>query len=986
MFEFLIHHKKTIMTYTLWLIIPSFIVFYGIGECSKPQQYRWVAKVNGEEIREAQWRNRMDNLRSQNTESFPDEDSLRSQALSFEIVTELVRQKSEEWGLGTTDGEIKTNIRNSQTFKDENGNFIGNEQYQQLLINNGIHPIIYEENQRFLLTQDKVRTVGQNAFANAATDKQRNTDRRNLKSTIEFLAFTPAEYTDEVEVDEAGLNAFFEENKENYEIPEQRKITYVEFKPAAFQNQMNDLISDATTYQRLLERYFEQNQPMYEIPDQVRVERLTYNDANFVDEVELTEDEAKEYYEANKSKYQSEERVKARYVYQPLAALAEQQNITAEAVADYYEKNKFRYEHDDQVKARHILMRVRNTAPASELSAVKEKIESLKEEIINGLDFSEAAREHSDDTVSAAQGGDLGYFDRAQMVPEFSEVAFSLPLGQVSDPFQTSYGYHILIVDDNKEAGTDTLDEVRDDIEDTLQKQMAVAKFREKAQALESLEDSGYEIHETDWIVRGESIEGIPDTDRLYFSSSAFLNLPDRKINFSGNQITQNLYMIETTERQIAQPLTFDQARDDVFNDAKLANAGDVARQAAESDIAKILSASVALETIATERDLQILPTQLFGRGDQFVQGLGSNPIEIINRAMVMNVGEVDGPFITNTGIHIIRLLAREPAHLPELAEVESQVNQDFIKAKTIEWAKAAANSFADQVYASEKPLADGAIDEGLTSTTTDFFKSSDPIGDLGNKTEINTAVFDLEKVGDISLAIETLQGMSRPGAQQEVDAYYIAQLDDIKEEYIPALDEVREDVEEDYKLKLAEDVVIAKANEVLEKIKQEVSQSPPISATQTIELEDFSDVTDTNVTGEKIKYYKSFDISGNGSTPGGYRSLELAKTALELEPGKISSTIISYNKKLDDNGKLVNDTLQGVFIVQVLGKPIVEEEVESQSQISNSQIEKFLEQRTQQMAFSAWITEVSATANIEYNLEVIKPELDDEEDESLDS
>jgi parvulin-like peptidyl-prolyl isomerase len=352
---------------------------------------------------------------------------------------------------------------------------------------------------------------------------------------------------------------------------------------------------------------------------------------------------------------------------------------------------------------------------------------------------------------------------------------------------------------------------------------------------------------------------------------------------------------------------------------------------------------------------------------------------------MVMQAGEVDGPYTTSTGIHIIRLIAREPAHLPELTEVESQVNQDFTKSKTIEWAHIAANAFADKVFAEQKPLAEGAIQEGFTSTTTDFFKNSDPIGDLGRKTEINTAVFDLENIGDISLAVETYQGFSQPGAKQEVDAYYIAQLDEIKDAYIPELDEVRADVEKDYKLKLAENVVIAKANEVLGEIKQKISQSTPLSATQTIALEEFSDVTDQNVTGEKIKYYKPFDITGNGSAPGGYRSLELAKTALQLEPGKLSNPIISYTKKLNDDGQLVNDTLQGVFIVQVLGKP-TEEEPADQRQMSDSQIEKFLEQAAQRYAFSAWITEVSATAIIEYNDEVVKPELQDEDGEALDS
>lgn len=982
MFEFLIHHKKTIMTYTLWLVIPSFIILYGVGECSKPAQYRWVAKVNGKEIMETQWRNRMNMIRNQAQVTYTDEE-LRQQALTYEIVFELMRQKADEWGLNTTDGEIKTNIRNSPNFKDENGNFIGTEQYNQLLINNGIHPVIYEENQRIILTQDKVRTVGQMAFANAATDKKHNEMLRNTKTTIEFLAFVPSDYTDEIDVDDEGLKTFFEENKEDYKIPEQRSITYVSFEPSSYQNEVSQLVSDVTSYQRLLQRYFEQNQQKYEIPDKVRVERLTYSAANFTNRVEITEEEAKAYYEQNQSKYRSEERVKVRYVAEPLAAIAAQQDVTEETIADYYQKNMSRYEHGEQVKARHILIKVRENAPATELNSVKEKIESARNEILNGLPFEEAAKKYSDDTISAAQGGDLGYFDRQTMVAEFTEVAFSLPLGQISDPFKTAYGYHILIVENHKEAGTDTLDEARDDIADTLKKQMAVAKYRDKAQSIDSLDDAGKDIQETDWITRGVPVPGIPETDRLYFSSTAFLNLPGKKINFSGNQITQNLYMIETVEREASQPLSFEEARTKVEDELKLQKAGDVARQAAESDTARILSASLALETIAIERDLQIVPTQLFGRTDQFVQGLGANPVEIINRAIVMNMGEVDGPFQTTTGVHIIRLLAREPAHLPELAEVESQVNQDYIAYRTKEWAHNTANSFADKVFASQIPLSEGAAQENVLSASTDFFKKADPIPVIGRKAEINNAVFELEKVGDISLALETYEGMARQGMEQTVEAYYIVQLDGIKDEYIPELEEVREDVEADYKLKLAEDVVITKANETLEAIKQKASQAAPLSATQTLALKDFSDVTDENTTGKKIKYYAPFDITGNGAAPGGYRSMSLAKTAMELEPGKISGIIKYYSKKLKDN-QLVNDALQAVLIAQVLGKPEVEEAAAvDQRQLSDSQIETFLEQAAQRYAFSAWINEVSTTATIEYDLDIIKPDESVEEFES---
>ncbi len=975
MFEFLIHHKKTIMTYTLWLIIPSFIVMYGVGQCSVPPQHRWVAKVNGEKIYESQWRNRMDQIRGQEQTDLDDE-YVRQQALATEIIFEIFRQKSDEWSLATTDGEIKAHIVNNPNFQDENGNFIGNQQYTQLLYQNGVHPIVYEENVRMQLTQDKVRTVAQNAFANAKPDQTRSEQQRKSKAEIEFLAFQPSAYTDEVEVDDEGMQAYFEENQEDYRVPQQRKITYVQFKPSEYRSKVNELISDATTFQRLLERYFEENRQNYEIPEQVRVERLTYSAEQLKNAVSVTDDELKDYYEANKSKYQTGERVKVRYIKEPLAAIAETQDVTEGAIEDYYEKNKFRYEHDDQVKARHILIKVRNNAPASELAAAKEKIEAIKEEIINGLPFEEAAKKYSEDTGSALKGGDLGYFGRGRMVPEFEESAFSLPLGQVSPPVKTDFGYHIIKVEDRKEAGTDSLEEVRDEIADTLKKQKAVAEYRQKAKEIDSLNATGKEVQETGWIKRGEPIPNIPETDRLYFSSSAFMNLPGTDIKFSGNNLTENLYLIETVERQESQPLPLEEAKDDVEEDLRLEKAEDVARQAAEADIVRIKSASVPLETIAEERDLQLVTSQLFGRGDQFVQGFGPNPTQIINSAMTMETGEVDGPFQTATGYHIIRLLAREPAHLPELEEVESQVNQAFIAQRAKEMARTAANTFADRVYADQVALSEGAENSGFESQTTGFFSQNDPIPGIGRKPELTSAAFEMDE-GDISVAIETLQGFAQPGIQDPpVDSYFIIQLDEIKETYLPELAEVREDVERDYKLVLAEDIAIEKAKETLEKIKQAVENAEPVSATRTIELKEFADIDEQNTAGDKVKYNQPFEITGNGQIPGAQRSLALAKTAFALQPSEISGLVYTYSKKINDEGKLVNDKLTGVYIAQVLGKPDPEEEDPSdQRQISDAQIARFMEQAAQRYAFSAWIDEVSATARIEYQMDIIKPD-----------
>ncbi|PKM50914.1 MAG: peptidylprolyl isomerase [Firmicutes bacterium HGW-Firmicutes-7] len=125
------------------------------------------------------------------------------------------------------------------------------------------------------------------------------------------------------------------------------------------------------------------------------------------------------------------------------------QNITAtdEEVQLYYEKNKNKFISSDQLKARHILVEKESEA------------KKIKGEIEGGLDFSEAAQKYST-CPSKEKGGDLGLFEKGRMVPEFEEVAFALEVGELSDLVKTSFGYHLIMVDEKIAAGEKTFEEV----------------------------------------------------------------------------------------------------------------------------------------------------------------------------------------------------------------------------------------------------------------------------------------------------------------------------------------------------------------------------------------------------------------------------------------------------------------------------------------------------------------------------------------------
>ena len=140
----------------------------------------------------------------------------------------------------------------------------------------------------------------------------------------------------------------------------------------------------------------------------------------------------------------------------------------------HYDANQVHYQAGASAKASHILM------------ADETEINKVKEEIAEGLSFAEAAGKYST-CPSKDRGGDLGTFEQGRMVPEFEAVAFSQEVGVVSEPVQTQFGYHLILVEERNEASVKAFDEVSDQIRQELTYakqseayQSEVAKLKEK--------------------------------------------------------------------------------------------------------------------------------------------------------------------------------------------------------------------------------------------------------------------------------------------------------------------------------------------------------------------------------------------------------------------------------------------------------------------------------------------------------------------------
>jgi peptidyl-prolyl cis-trans isomerase C len=119
----------------------------------------------------------------------------------------------------------------------------------------------------------------------------------------------------------------------------------------------------------------------------------------------------------------------------------------------FYDKNPDKFTQGEAVRASHILIMVDQKADDATRKKAREKIDGVLKQARSGQDFAALAKEHSQDG-SAAQGGDLNFFPRKQMVPQFETAAFALQAGQISDVVETQFGYHIIKVTDRRAATT----------------------------------------------------------------------------------------------------------------------------------------------------------------------------------------------------------------------------------------------------------------------------------------------------------------------------------------------------------------------------------------------------------------------------------------------------------------------------------------------------------------------------------------------------
>ena len=316
----------------------------------------------------------------------------------------------------------------------------------------------------------------------------------------------------------------------------------------------------------------------------------------FLKSVSVTDAEAQSYYDQNKSLFAVPESVDIEYV---VLSPESYKNIKAseDDIKTFYEQNLQRFSTPEERRASHILIAV--NGEKSDADAKKEADEIYKQLQADPSKFAQLAKSKSADPGSARQGGDLGFFQKGMMVPEFDNAVFSGKKGDLVAPVKTQFGYHIIKIVDVKPAQAKPLKEVRGEIEALYQQQAAIRAFAEDA---ENFSNMVYEQSESLQPVAerfGLKIQTVKNVTRDFEDQLINPNVIEALYGFDVLEDKRNSNAIEVASNTLLSARvtahhkqtvkTFDEVKSDIVATLKNQKATEAARAQGSADIAKLL-------------------------------------------------------------------------------------------------------------------------------------------------------------------------------------------------------------------------------------------------------------------------------------------------------------------------------------------------------------------------------------------------------------
>jgi len=214
---------------------------------------------------------------------------------------------------------------------------------------------------------------------------------------------------------------------------------------------------------------------------EIQLQRFDVKD--YITKVQPTDAELEAYFKTNEARFKLPEQADIEYVVLDVASLQKGITVPEEDLKRYYAENASRYTVAEERRASHILIKADKDAPAAERQKAKARAEALLAEARKAPNaFADLARKNSDDTGSAANGGDLDFFGRGAMVKPFEDVAFALKPGEISNVVESDFGYHIIRLEAVRGGDKKAFDAVRSEIEAEVRRTLAQRKFAETAE------------------------------------------------------------------------------------------------------------------------------------------------------------------------------------------------------------------------------------------------------------------------------------------------------------------------------------------------------------------------------------------------------------------------------------------------------------------------------------------------------------------------
>jgi len=377
--------------------------------------------------------------------------------------------------------------------------------------------------------------------------------------------------------------------------------------------------------------------------------------------INVTPAEVEQYYKTHLDRYAHAEQRQLKYLLADYARIRSLVNVEEPAVRARYEGSKNDFKVGEGVRAQHILIKIDPKATPAEDAAARSRAAALVAKLRAGADFAALAKENSGDPGSAAQGGDLGFFERGAMVAPFDAAAFSLPIGQVSDPIKTDFGYHIIKVSEKRPAGFRSFDEVAAQLRSQMIEQQTKDQGREQInqvrarleqskpkseEDLRTLANEKISLNDTKWFGKGDPIIGIgpnPAVSSWVFSAKAGDVGP--VIGTSRGPIVPYLAAVRP-----AGVASLEEVRAKVENDLRM----EKARAAAEASLRAAMPAPT-VDALAAK--LSVTPLDATVNRDGYVSGLTGSVQNLVDAARSARVGDLRGPLVVPEGAVVFQVI-----------------------------------------------------------------------------------------------------------------------------------------------------------------------------------------------------------------------------------------------------------------------------------------------------------------------------------------